>query len=147
MKAEDLFHFGIVADDPGAARDELSELLGYSWGPQVGGPVPVKLPTGDAVVTLECSYSVTTPRIEVVASVPGTMWQSTSGVHHLGYWSDDVDADCAELERQGYSVEATRAAPGGGLFFAFARSRTGLLVELVTRAAEPGLSGCWAPQH
>jgi len=147
VKAEDLFHFGMVTDDPGAVRDEWSNLLGYNWGPEVGGPVSVALPSGDAVVTLQCSYSVTTPRIEVVTSVPGTMWQATSGVHHLGYWSDDVDADVADLEREGYTVEATRAAPDGGLFFAFARSRTGLLVELVTRAAEPGLSGCWAAQR
>lgn len=149
MKAEDLFHFGIVTDEPDAIRDELTALLGYDWGPEVGGSVPVTLPEGDAVVDLKCSYSVTSPRLEVVASVPGAgLWQASPGIHHLGYWSDDVASDCADMEQRGFRIEATRTVPGGdGLFFAFARSRSGLLIELVTRAAEPGLSTCWAQQR
>ncbi|MEE2030697.1 VOC family protein [Rhodococcus chondri] len=144
MKADDLFHLGIVTDDLDATKDELSALLGYTWGPEVGGPIPVALPDGDRVVNLRCAYSITSPRLEVVAAVPDTFWQAGAGIHHLGYWSDDVDADCAELRDQGFTTEATRAAPDGKLFFAFARSSSGLLVELVTRAAQPGLEGCWA---
>ena len=145
MKAEDLFHLGIVTDDPRAARDELSALLGYEWGPQVGGAVDVTLPDGDRSVDLQCSYSVTEPRIEIVSAVPDTpLWAATSGIHHLGYWSDDVESDCRLLEKEGFVVEATRALPDGGMFFAFARSRRGVLVELVTRTAESGLSRCWA---
>src|SRR5690606_23225625 len=70
MKAEDLFHLGIVTDDPRAARDEFSALLGYEWGPQVGGAVDVTLPDGERSVDLQCTYSVTVPRIEIVAAVP-----------------------------------------------------------------------------
>ena len=35
MKAEDLFHLGIVADDSEATREEFTALLGYEWGPEV----------------------------------------------------------------------------------------------------------------
>lgn len=146
MKAENLFHLGIVSDEPETVRDELSTLLGYEWGPEVGGSTAVSLPGGESTVDLRCAYSIGTPRLEVVASVPGTLWQATPGIHHLGYWSDDVDADCADLRKHGYTIEATRETPSGGMFFAFARSRSGLLVELVTREAEQGLSRCWATQ-
>lgn len=145
MKAEDLFHLGIVTDDSRAARDEFSALLGYEWGPQVGGAVDVTLPDGERSVDLQCTYSVTVPRIEIVAAVPDApLWAAAPGIHHLGYWSDDVEADCRLLETEGFTVEATRTLPDGGMFFAFARSRGGVLVELVTRTAESGLSRCWA---
>ncbi|MFZ2173317.1 MAG: VOC family protein, partial [Rhodococcus sp. (in: high G+C Gram-positive bacteria)] len=122
MRAEDLFHLGIVADDPEAARAELGSLFGYEWGSEVGGTIEVMLPTGGAVVVdLRCAYSITSPRVEVVRSVPGTMWESAAGVHHLGYWSDDVGADSDELAQSGYVTEATRVGPDGRPFFTFHR--------------------------
>jgi hypothetical protein len=146
MKAEDLFHVGIVTHDLEATQTQLSSLLGYEWGPEIGAPIEVTLPSGLVTVEVRCAFSITTPRLEVVRSVPGTFWEPTegSGVHHAGYWSDDVDADAAELVSQGYVTEATRSGPDGSLFFAFLRSDTGYRMELVTRAAEPHMQQCWA---
>ncbi|HEY9311033.1 VOC family protein [Williamsia sp.] len=146
MKAEDLFHVGIVTHDLEATQTQLSSLLGYEWGPEVGAPIEVTLPPGLVTVEVRCAFSITTPRLEVVRSVPGTFWEPAegSGVHHAGYWSDDVDADAAELTSQGYVTEATRSGPDGSLFFAFLRSDTGYRMELVTRAAEPHMQQCWA---
>ena len=146
MKAEDLFHVGIVTHDLEATQTQLSSLLGYEWGPEIGAPLEVTLPSGLVTVEVRCAFSITTPRLEVVRSVPGTFWEPAegSGVHHVGYWSDDVDADAAELASQGYVTEATRSGPDGSLFFAFLRSDTGYRMELVTRAAEPHMQQCWA---
>ncbi|WP_020109442.1 VOC family protein [Nocardia sp. 348MFTsu5.1] len=146
MKAEDLFHVGIVTHDLEATQTQLSSLLGYEWGPEIGAPLEVTLPSGLVTVEVRCAFSITTPRLEVVRSVPGTFWEPAegSGVHHVGYWSDDVDADAAELVSQGYVTEATRSGPDGSLFFAFLRSDTGYRMELVTRAAEPHIQQCWA---
>ncbi|PXW24626.1 UNVERIFIED_CONTAM: glyoxalase/bleomycin resistance protein/dioxygenase superfamily protein [Williamsia faeni] len=146
MKAEDLFHVGIVTHDLEATQTQLSSLLGYEWGPEIGAPLEVTLPSGLVTVEVRCAFSITTPRLEVVRSVPGTFWEPAegSGVHHVGYWSDDVDADAAELVSQGYVTEATRSGPDGSLFFAFLRSDTGYRMELVTRAAEPHMQQCWA---
>lgn len=146
MKAEDLFHVGIVTEDLSATRDQLTALLGYEWGPEIGGPIEVTLQTGAVTVDIRCAYSVTTPRLEVVRSIPGTFWEPApgSGIHHAGYWSDDVGADTAELERQGYAVEATRSGPDGSPFFSFVRSDSGFRMELVTRLAEPSIAQCWA---
>lgn len=144
----DQFHIGIVAADFEATLATLTEVLGYEWGPEVGGPVSVDLPGGGDAVDLEmrCTFSVTVPRLEIVRSVASTLWEPSSGagVHHLGYWSDDVQADVAELVRNGYLTEATRPGPQGGLFFAFLRSANGFRVELVDRVAQPGMAQCWA---
>ncbi|QIX52667.1 VOC family protein [Rhodococcus sp. DMU1] len=144
MRAADLFHLGIVTADFDATRDELTGLFGYDWGLETGAAVSVVTPAGDTVVELRCAFSVTEPRIEIVCGVPDTLWAPTAGIHHLGYWSEDVAADAEGLARTGYSVEARRVAPDGRPAFAFLRSSTGLLVELVDRAIEPGLSQCWA---
>ncbi len=147
MKAEDLFHMGIVSDDPSATREQLTALLGYEWGPTIGGPTAVTLPSGEVTLEFACSYSISTPRLEVVNTIPGTFWEPVagSGIHHLGYWSDDVGADTEDLVRGGYVVEATRSA-GGAPFFAFLRGDNGVRMELVTRSAEPMMQPCWAAQ-
>ncbi|QTJ65988.1 hypothetical protein HYG77_10515 [Rhodococcus sp. ZPP] len=44
MKAEDLFHLGIVTDKPEATRMELRALFGYEWGDEIGGPIAVTVP-------------------------------------------------------------------------------------------------------
>lgn len=146
MKADNLFHIGIVVDDLDAAQADLSALFGYEWGPEVGGPVVVSLPSGVREVDMRCAYSITTPRIEVVRSVPGTLWEPVvgAGVHHLGYWSDDVAADAAELADAGYVSEATRSGSDGAPFFAFLSSTSGFRIELVSRVARQGLERCWA---
>jgi hypothetical protein len=146
MKAEDQFHLGIVTEDLEASRSQLSTLFGYEWGPEVGGPLTVELPAGETELGLFCAYSVTTPRIELVRGIPGTLWEPVDGVgiHHLGYWSDDVAADSAELAAQGFVTEATRTGPDGRLFFSFQRSTSGLRIELVDRSAQPALQQCWA---
>ena len=147
MKAEDLFHLGIVTETFEQTKDELSSLFGYEWGPEVGGPIAVTLPSGDATIDMTCAFSVTEPRLEIVRAVPGaTLWDAGQGqgIHHAGYWSDDVAADAAELTRCGYVTEATRLGPDGAMFFAFLRSSWGFRIELVTRAAKSSMAQCWA---
>jgi hypothetical protein len=46
VKAADLFHIGIVAEDPEAAAATLSAVLGYEWTPLMGGPNEAALPAG-----------------------------------------------------------------------------------------------------
>lgn len=145
MRAADQFHIGIVAADFEATVATLSSVFGHGWGPEVGASTLVALPTGAADLDLRCVYSTTEPRLEVVRAIPDTLWQPAAdgGIHHVGFWSDDVAADSAELERNGYVVEATRSVSGTP-FFAFLTAATGFRIELVTRAAHEGLSRCWA---
>lgn len=144
MRAEDQFHLGLVVEDFEATLAELTGAFGYEWCGEIGVTVPVTLPTGDAVLDLNCAYSRTLPRLEIVRRIPGTLWEPVAGggVHHVGFWSDDVAADAAELTGQGFVTEAARTGSGGAPF-AFLRGPSGLLVELVDRVAQPGLETYW----
>lgn len=148
MRGEDQFHTGIVVDDLDGALAELTDLFGYEWGTEFRGAVAVRLPAGeDAVeVDLRFVYSATTPRVEVIQSIAGTVWvpAAGSGIHHLGYWSDDVAADGAALERAGYVPEASGVGPGGGAIWSYHRSPAGARIELVDRALLPLLEQLWS---
>ncbi|XVQ14738.1 VOC family protein [Spirillospora sp. CA-255316] len=145
MKLADQFHLGIVTAEFEATMDTLSTLFGYEWGPEVGEPIAVTLPTGEAVLNLRCAFSTSVPRLELVRSIPGTMWEpAPGGVHHVGFWSDDVAADSAELASNGYVLEASRNGADGRPFFSFQRSATGFRIELVSTVARAGLEQCWA---
>ncbi|MGY1503242.1 VOC family protein [Streptomyces sp. QTS52] len=145
MRGEDQFHLGIVAQDFEGTLAGLSAAFGYEWCAEITGPLTVTLQTGEAEVRLSCVYSRTAPRLEILRSIPGTLWEAGpgGGVHHVGYWSDDVGADCAGLTDLGYTVEASRIGSAGSAF-AFLRGSDGVLVELVDRAAQPMLEKFWA---
>ncbi|WP_024793591.1 VOC family protein [Tomitella biformata] len=139
MKAADLFHVGIVADDPQKKMQELTELFGYEWGDVMGGAQPVTLPSGDTVVELLAWYSLNGPRLEIVQSVPGTIWVPAegSGIHHLGYWADDIEAESAKLEEQGYAVEAVGQLGDGKSYWAYHLSPEGPRIEIVSSQLRP----------
>ena len=145
MRVTDQFHLGIVAEDIAATTAALSALFGYEWGPEAGSVSQVTLPTGAVTVELRCVFSVTVPRLEIVRAIPGTLWEPVAGggIHHVGYWSDDLAADAAELTTQGYVTEVSRTGADGKPFFAFLRSGKGFRIELVSRAAETALSQLW----
>lgn len=142
MKAADQFHVGLVVEDLALAQAELTAVFGHEWSAELGASVNVTLSTGDTVLDLRNVYSTTTPRLELVRRIPGTLWDAT-GLHHLGYWSDDVKGDSAELARRGYQVEAVGKRPDGTPYWAFHRSGAGPLVELVSRELQPVLAQLW----
>jgi hypothetical protein len=145
MKPADQFHLGIVTADFEATMDTLTSVFGYEWGPEIGAQTTVTLPAGEAVLDLRCAYSTSVPRLELVRSLPGTMWEPASGgIHHVGFWSEDVAADSAELAGAGYVLEASRTGSDGQPFFTFQRSTAGFRIELVSTAARAGLEQCWA---
>lgn len=145
MEGAHQFHVGMVVDDLDAAMVELSELFGYTWCPPLAVETPVRLPAGDIMVDLRFAYSATTPRVEVVRSAPGTPWvRSDSGLHHVGYWSDDLDADAARLVARGYAEEAAGVRPDGAPIWSYHRGPHGPRIELVSRLIQPDLEGYWA---
>ena len=147
MRAEDQFHVGVVVDDLDAALAELTDLFGYRWCDIISVPTPVTLPRGDETLEFTFAYSASVPRLEVIRAMPGTLWEpaADSGIHHLGYWSDDVAADSAELVRarvrdRGHRTTARRRA----LLVASIAAASGPRIELVSRSVQEGLEGYWA---
>jgi hypothetical protein len=143
LNAEDQYHVGIVSDDPAATMARLTDLLGYQWADPIGGPVSVGLPDGDTTVEIRAWYSVTTPRLEVVQSIPGTVWsRADSGLHHFGYWVDDVAATVDALEAGGYVREAVGKLPNGQPYWAYLSGPAGSgpagpRLEVVSRQLQP----------
>lgn len=148
MRGEDQFHVGIVVDDLESARSELSALFGYEWCETMTVSTPVVLEGVESMVELTFTYSVTTPRVELVLSVPSvpsSPWTPAkdSGIHHLGYWSEDVAADSAELAERGHVIEAKGVRRGGTAIWTYHRAPSGPRIELVSRELEPLLEGYW----
>ena len=146
MRAGDLYHTGIVVEDLDEALTFWTETAGYRWGPTVGGDTPVVTPDGEITVPMRIAYSADEPRLELVQAIPGTLWMpADSGVHHVGYWSDDVDADVARLLRRrararGQGPRARRIDAVGVL-----QGRPGPRIELVSRAMQPLLQQLFVP--
>ena len=63
----------------------------------------------------------------------GIVIPQARGVHHLGYWSDDLEADLATLEANGLACEVKSYNPDGSgkLLWAYTKGPTGLRIELV----------------
>jgi hypothetical protein len=146
VKATDQFHVGIVVDDLDASLEELTGLFGYQWCSPMAVRTPVRLATGETELDLRFTYSATTPRVEVIQSMAGTLWVPASGshIHHLGYWSDDVEADAVHLAERGHVGEATGVRPDGTAVWAYHKSPNGPRIELVSRQIQPGLEQYWA---
>jgi hypothetical protein len=146
MRATDQFHAGIVVDDLDAALAQLSDLFGYEWGDEVHVSQPVQLAAGEVSVDFRFRYSRTEPRLELIASQAGTPWTPAegSGIHHLGYWSDDITADGAALEAAGFEFEAAGVDPDGTRIWSYHRRAGRPRVELISRALQPLLEPLWA---
>ena len=146
MRGHDQFHVGIVLDDLDAGLAEMTEMFGYEWAAPLAVQTPVVLPDREFMLDLRFAYSVTEPRVELVQSVAGNPVgprRLGSGVHHVGYWSDDVAADAAVLEAHGYANEAKGVRPDGAAAWAYHRSPRGPRIELVSRELQPGLEQYW----
>jgi hypothetical protein len=149
VRAADQFHVGIVVDDLDTATAQLTDLFGYRWCDEIAVPTPVTLPDGEIVVDMRFTYSMTAPRLEIVQSIAGTLWEPAagSGIHHLGYWSDDVARDAAELERRGLRREAAGIRPDGSLHWSYLRMPDGPRIELVATEIRPVFEQWWSTGH
>jgi catechol 2,3-dioxygenase-like lactoylglutathione lyase family enzyme len=137
------FHVGIVVDDFEPARDFLSETCGYEWGHDIELEYTMMLPDGNVTYQQRLSYSVTEPRLELVQSVAGTPLQpSSSGLHHVGYWCEDLAAASAELVAKGWVWECGGEHDGSPLW-AYHFNPVGVRIELVSTAMKAGLESLW----
>jgi hypothetical protein len=98
----EMYHIGIVVDDLHEGMKRYSALVGDDWSEVAGGPQPVKVDGVAGSLDFGFCFSRQGPvRIELVRAMPGTIWTAGAGVHHLGFWSDDVAGESARLTAQG----------------------------------------------
>lgn len=131
---ETYFQVGIVVPDIEKAMEEL----GASLGVEMIGPLERELDDG----VLRIAFARTPPPyVELLEGPAGSIWDPAdgAGMHHLGYWSDDLDADGARLEEAGTPLE---------LDLGFARyygpaPATGARVELIDIGYRPDFLARW----
>jgi len=86
MKAENLYHTGIVVDDLETTMQWLTDVAGYTWTDVVSVDQDAVTSDGEVTIPMKMVYSGAEPRLELLQTVPGTVWSpGDSGVHHIGY--------------------------------------------------------------
>ena len=78
MKAENLYHTGIVVDDLEAAMKWLTDVAGYTWTDVVSVDQQAVTPDGEVTIPMKMVYSGADPRLELLQTVPGTVWSNSS---------------------------------------------------------------------
>ncbi|MFD4369487.1 VOC family protein [Rhodococcus sp. NPDC058521] len=99
LEESSFYHVCFTVPDLTAAMDELTRMVGVSWGE------PTESQLGPWPYTLV--FSTEHPHFELVSSVEGSPWYSEKpGFHHIGWWSNCLDRTMASW-----------AAHGGESFF------------------------------
>lgn len=112
------YHVGIVVTDIEREMARLTSILGVTWGQVVDRQLTMETPAG--VVTSDCqfNYSLTgPPHLELIQHTPDGPW-NTTGLHHLGFWTDSLQGGCELLvsngcERESVTIDDTGAWVGG----------------------------------
>ena len=144
------YHVGIVVKDLAAAQAELSEQLGVTWGPVLRlDEVEYRDAAGNdiALPTAIC-YSVEAPHLELIQELPGSVWvcNEHSNLHHLGFWSDDLAGDSAQLAASGCPLElAGRAGTEAPVMFTYQRGDLRVRIEVVDAGMRDVLAGLFRP--
>ena len=149
LQPANLFHVGIRVADLGAAMEEVGAACGVTWASVQDAPMSIWLPDdGHVTLPVAITYSIEGPvHIELIEGPAGSIWDGRDepGLHHSGYWSDDVGADTAALLAAGWTLEMSAAAPEDGYGrFAYLRSSSGVRVEPVTATSKPRFERWWA---
>lgn len=112
------YHVTMVVEDVETAMAEMARLFGVQWAKLQGGGL--------------FTYSLQgPPYLELLKRREGTIFD-TAGLHHIGLWVDDMNAEATRLEAEGCVPElVVRDEEGNikpGCFF---RTAAGLRLELV----------------
>jgi hypothetical protein len=149
LRPDGQFHIGIIVEDFEGELKRLTDLFGYQWCPELSADTAVRLYTADGpveqTVTTRFSYSANEPRLEIIRPIPDTVWvPADSGVHHIGYWSEDVPGDTAALEALGMRREVEGLLPDGTAYWVYLRAEGGPRIELVSTMVKAGMEQYWA---
>jgi hypothetical protein len=144
------YHVGIVVADLAAAQVELSRQLGVTWGPVLHfDTMEYRDDSGrDLTLPTTICYSVEQPHLELIQEVPGSVWvcNEYSNLHHIGFWSDDLGVDGADLTESGCPLQlCDRAGSDAPVSFAYHRNDLGVRVEIVASSMRDAMSFLFQP--
>lgn len=144
-----MFHTGLLVPDLAWGMEHYGRTLGLKWAkPFTFEELPLWTPAdGLHHLRLEVTYSTQGPQhLEIQVGPEGTYYdpRRRSG-YHVGVWVDDVAAEVAGLQAQGWQVEAAGATPeeGWGTFVYLQPPGGGLTVELCSVVLQPMFDKWW----
>ena len=131
---ESIWHIGIAVPDLGQGKKELGQVFGLRWRPDRVRRLTIADAAGRPH-EVECHvvFSLGGPfAVEVWQAIPGTPLDMPAGggVHHIGYWVDDLDTSKKQLDDVGVALEHD-GSTHGGVFTYHRGKRSGLRVELI----------------
>lgn len=106
-----IWHIGIAVPDLEKGKKELGEVFGLRWRPARVRKLTLADAAGQSY-EVECHvvFSLGGPfAVEVWQAIPGTPLDmpQAGGIHHIGYWVDDIAAEAKRLDALGHPSYAT----------------------------------------
>jgi hypothetical protein len=144
------FHVGLVVADVDSAMRDLGSAFGLGWSSVRCTETAVWTPQGRVDLTFRGAFSRPGPtRIELIEAISGTLWDSSddTSLHHVSFWSSDLEGDSDELEMKGFPRVATSwrdGAKGRPSLFAYHRRASGPHMELLDEQEKAQYEEWWS---
>jgi catechol 2,3-dioxygenase-like lactoylglutathione lyase family enzyme len=131
------FHAGLVVADLAQSMEMLGAGLGLTW------VEPQERRIGRW--TIQVTYANEgPPYLELIGGLPDSPWIPAPGptLHHLAYWSDDLDADRIRLDDAGLRLELD-AREFGIPFTLHQPEAGGIRTEMLDSSYRPAFERRW----
>jgi len=127
------YHHGIIVDDLDTAKEQYTAVWGCSWTEEDRFFVTVVVDGVEQESEIRFVYSQQgPPYVELLEEISGNAWRRPDGkLDHIGYWSDDLPADVAELHSKGFPAVVHGGTVAEPALFSCHRVSAGFWVELV----------------
>jgi len=115
------FHVAILVEDIEAAMAKFSQALGLSFHPPITAEFSRLEDPHPHASFCRCTYSADgPPHIELIEANGDGLFsiEQGEGVHHLGFWEDDMEGRCSLLARAGVG-EGARTVGVDGLTYSW----------------------------
>lgn len=148
---QEMFHVGVRVPDLHQAMDDIGRSLGVTWAERRENPAQALWTPQHGLQHLHLGYTYSAEgpqHIELLEGPAGSFWDGRhdSGAHHVGVWVDSVVDDTERLVAEGWTLVGAQRDPGDGNgfgVFSYVQPPSGLIVELVDRAALPHFQRWW----
>jgi catechol 2,3-dioxygenase-like lactoylglutathione lyase family enzyme len=136
----DLFEIALIVPNLEEAIERFHHAFGYTFSPIVEGVLPTRDDAGESLPPLRMAVSREFPNVELMETAPGTDIEppAGTGLHHLGYYVDDLAGESERLQAMGMPLVrggfVDDAFPVGWVYHVMA---DGTLIELVDRQSVP----------
>jgi hypothetical protein len=130
----ELYHIGLTVPDLGAAMEQYTATLGFTWA-TIHESTPEVIVDGERrQAEIAVTYSIQgPPYLELVQERRGSIWGANGfALTHVGFWAEDLSAGRRALDESGLAARVSDAGRDGRpARFSYHPFAGGLWIELV----------------